>query len=329
MNSQHSTHLKFSKPQDYSVGLSQLNYCYTIREKRDATITSEIHQLDEVLFTYSVIGASHGVFFRNARDKKAFIGLRLIKKGHEIHRFSHKEVTLQDYSLGIFDLNNSSHYERKKLTEGINLFIEKTPQTKALLPEYNSGKSIDASSGFARYLLDSFFTLQTQLEYCSKGENVLILHHLLSLLRDWIQQNNRIAPNKQMESMVIAASSFIHTYFWDASLSLEETANRCYVSPRTLQKAFQALGLSFSSYVNDIRLTNAAVKLFQTNTEITTIAFQCGFTNSSYFSKRFKEKYHRSPKDYRKEKQALLHSVQAVSFQCPLTACTSISKTVI
>lgn len=321
MSIQELNHLIASESTEYTHQLARFNFCYTIKEHSPKSMISEIHVLDDLIFTYSKVDASKGIFFRESADNRSFLGIRFIKNGAERYFNEQSEIHLHDYSLGIFDLACSSQYERSKQTEGINIFLEKTPYTKVLLPEQLFGISVDASSGVGRYLLDSFFSLQKQLTYCSKDENLLILNHLLSLLCDWMQQRNISMPQKKTSPLIFTATTFIHTYLWDSTLSLEKTAEQCHVSPRTLQKSFQSMNLSFSSYVNDLRLAVAAVKLFQTDDEITSIAFQCGFTNSSYFSKRFKEKYRLTPKNYRKEKQKLLRSDCSHPIDCPLTFC--------
>lgn len=321
MSAQELNHLMSSKSIEYTHQLARFNYHYTIKEHPLLPIASEIHVLDDLVFTYSKVDASKGIFFRNADDDRSFLGIRFIKKGAERHFTEQTEISLSDYSLGIFDLTCSSHYVRTQQTEGITLFIEKKPQTQGLLPEELSGISFDVSSGIGRYLLDSFFSLKKQLVHCSKEENLLILNQLLSLLCDWIQQKNLTMPKKNTTDLIHIATTFIHTYLWNPALSLEKTAEHCHVSPRTLQKSFQSMNLSFSSYVSDLRLAVAAVKLFQTDNDITSIAFQCGFTNSSYFSKRFKDKYHLTPKNYRKEKQKFLRSGSSQTIDCPLTFC--------
>ncbi len=54
-----------------------------------------------------------------------------------------------------------------------------------------------------------------------------------------------------------------------------------------------------SAYVNAVRLERAAEALSTTERSVLEIMLEVGFQNTSYFNKRFKERYHMSPREYR------------------------------
>ncbi|MEO1771503.1 helix-turn-helix transcriptional regulator [Candidatus Enterococcus ferrettii] len=307
---------RFLKAQDYSKGLAHLNFRYTIKSPAaDSLTVSRIHQLDDAILTYSVVDCSKGIFSRIPDTPQEYLALRFIRHGYEVHTDDNKKNILKDYSIGIFDLNTISIYDRQRPTEGINLFIEKNGYTQNLLNPITTSVVLDCSNGLARFLLESMFIFEQQFNHISMEENRLILHHFLTLLRDWLGQKKSYSTE---ELLLNQAADYIRSYLWDATLSLERTAQACQTSTRTLQKGFQTAGLSFSGYVKDARLALAAVKLFQSNQPATSIAFQCGFNNSAYFSKCFKEKYQQSPLQYRRKMQSLLDQKKFVSSDCPL-----------
>lgn len=307
---------RFLKAQDYSAGLAHLNFRYTIKSKTSNSLTvSRIHQLDNTVLTYSVVDCSQGIFSRVPDSPQDYLGLRFIRRGHEIHTSEAKQSVLQDYSIGIFDLNTISVYDRMQLTEGINLFIEKNGHTRNLLHPAKVNTVLDCRKGTGRYLLESMFTFEEQFPYTSMEENKLILHHFICLLCAWLTQKE---PCSLEEQLLNQAADYIRSYLWDTTLTIERTAHACQTSVRTLQKVFQAADLSFSSYLKDARLTLAAVKLFHSNQPATAIAFQCGFNTSAYFSKCFKEKYHQSPLQYRRKMKLLLDQNNLIASDCPL-----------
>ena len=59
-------------------------------------------------------------------------------------------------------------------------------------------------------------------------------------------------------------------------------------------------GTTITSYRNSMRLLTAKKMLINTDDSITKISYECGFDNSSYFSKLFKRSEKISPKEYRK-----------------------------
>ena len=58
-------------------------------------------------------------------------------------------------------------------------------------------------------------------------------------------------------------------------------------------------GMSFISYVNDFRVTEARAMLTSTNDSILEISQKCGFSNLSNFNRMFKKAKRMSPKAYR------------------------------
>lgn len=62
-------------------------------------------------------------------------------------------------------------------------------------------------------------------------------------------------------------------------------------------------GMSLSEFVNEIRLERAMEMLLHTDKSITTIAYDVGFANVTYFNRLFRDRYKCTPKSVRIEKQ--------------------------
>ncbi|MBO0452370.1 hypothetical protein IGK47_004318 [Enterococcus sp. AZ007] len=309
---------QFSKSQDYSNGLSQLNYQYTINSPKETLSVSRIYQLDRLVLTHSIVDRSQGVFTRCTKDQKGYLAFRFIRNGFERHSDGKNTSILKDYTIGIFDLCGISHYQREKRTEGINLFIQQDCQTEKILADSTTSKTIDAQRGMGRELLEMIFQIAEQFSYCSEEENRLLLKHFLQIFCEWLSETAPFLDSQNYNELLVSATDFMRQNLQDADLTIEQTAEHCQTSIRTLQKVFQIADLSFSHYLNDLRLTAAAIRLYQTTSPVTAIAFHCGYNNSSYFSKRFKEKYHLSPIRYRKKVQAMAKSNEAAERKCPL-----------
>lgn len=162
------------------------------------------------------------------------------------------------------------------------------------------------------------FQIAEQFSACSEEENRLLLKHFIQLFCEWLSETAPFLERKNYNELLVIATDFMRRNLQDDRLTIEQTADYCQTSIRTLQKVFQVADFSFSQYLNDLRLTTAAIRLYQTNDSITAIAFQCGFNNSAYFSKRFKEKYHLSPNQYRKKVQTMPKAADLAD--CPLSA---------
>ena len=83
-----------------------------------------------------------------------------------------------------------------------------------------------------------------------------------------------------------------------SDVSLSFIAEMFSVSPEHFSRMFKKeTGLGFSKYLNSLRLQHAEQLLRTTRKpNITKIAESCGFEDSNYFSKKFKEVYGISPK---------------------------------
>ncbi len=86
-------------------------------------------------------------------------------------------------------------------------------------------------------------------------------------------------------------------------LSLDQVANMCSISPEHFSRVFKKeTGFGFNKYVNLLRLQKAEQMIKQhSKMHITELATVCGFSDSNYFSVRFKETYGISPKELQKQ----------------------------
>ena len=84
-------------------------------------------------------------------------------------------------------------------------------------------------------------------------------------------------------------------------ITLENMASVCNYTKGYYSKLFKQLtGITFTQYLRSYRLEIAADRIRNEKTKISEIAVSCGFSNLSYFSRSFFEKFHITPSDYRK-----------------------------
>lgn len=86
------------------------------------------------------------------------------------------------------------------------------------------------------------------------------------------------------------------------NLTVQEMAELCGYSSSHFMRFFrQQMGSSFVEYLNDYRLIMASHQLIHGEENISEIAQNTGFDQTSYFNRLFKRKYGMTPKQYRKE----------------------------
>ena len=88
-------------------------------------------------------------------------------------------------------------------------------------------------------------------------------------------------------------------------ISLQQLADREYLSAPFLSKFFvRIMGMNFTAYLNQQRLSRAMSDLLESDLTIEQVASQNGFANAQAFVQQFRKKYGVLPSQYRKEHKA-------------------------
>ncbi|MCK6263392.1 helix-turn-helix domain-containing protein [Vibrio sp. ZSDE26] len=94
---------------------------------------------------------------------------------------------------------------------------------------------------------------------------------------------------------------YIEQYFSKTSLNSEQIAQAAYMSKRQIERLFrQFLHTSPNQYIREVQLNHGAKILKEdASLSIQAVSEMCGFSDSNYFSKCFKNQHGVSPRQYR------------------------------
>lgn len=108
--------------------------------------------------------------------------------------------------------------------------------------------------------------------------------------------------NEKYMERLLRIITYIEEHYQEP-LSLQEIAEREYLSVPYLSKFFsENIGLNFQSYLTGIRLKNAVEDLLRyEELSISELALKHGFPNAKSFYAAFKNRYHVTPNEYRKQ----------------------------
>jgi AraC-like DNA-binding protein len=108
-----------------------------------------------------------------------------------------------------------------------------------------------------------------------------------------------LEPYKDKEKASVLR--FIATNYTNPELDLEGVASETGANRNKINEVLKAeLGMTFTSYLNKLRLTEAARLLAEKDgAAVAEIAYAVGYANVSYFNKLFKEEYGCTPKAFR------------------------------
>jgi len=125
----------------------------------------------------------------------------------------------------------------------------------------------------------------------------LLTTSLFSHIIDLIKSPPK-TPSKS-QALFEAVRNYLEMNYHEA-LTRESVAQHFYVSPNYLSQLFQKEGaIKFNEYLNHIRLERAKYLLMKYDMKVKEIAHRCGFTDSNYFCRVFRNQTARSPSEYR------------------------------
>jgi YesN/AraC family two-component response regulator len=132
---------------------------------------------------------------------------------------------------------------------------------------------------------------QLHKEYLQTLINELIMH-IFKHTENILEQDGRDKMNE--------VKAYIN-YNYDEDIGTSSIAEYFYMTPYYLCRQFKKYtGRTLIQYLNMTRVLHAQKALTQTDTNITDIGIQCGFSNSTHFYRTFKDFVGISPSEYRK-----------------------------
>lgn len=133
------------------------------------------------------------------------------------------------------------------------------------------------------------------------------IHALTSSLQRKLRQDQPIIAYKQLsiepqrDKEKSAIMHFMATEYANPDISLDTLTASLGMNRTKINDVLKTeLGLTFTGYLNKLRLTEAA-RLLSDNPQlsISEVAYKVGYNNASYFNKLFKEEYSCPPKTFR------------------------------
>ncbi|MCP5052245.1 MAG: response regulator [bacterium] len=136
----------------------------------------------------------------------------------------------------------------------------------------------------------------------TRVKNLIRLRRQLQqkIQEDMILQPGEISVSSLDREFIKELQAIIEENLGDPEFNMEQLAKSLYISHSTLYKKVEALtGQSPQLFTRSYRLKRAAQLLKADFGNVTEVAFEVGFSNTSYFTKCFKEKFHCLPSEYR------------------------------
>ena len=150
-------------------------------------------------------------------------------------------------------------------------------------------------------LLDELIRINKQKTGAYQLQTKILLLQFIDKLLAFKHPVFETASNKQgiMQKELLL---YVQEHFAE-KITLDQLSLEFHLSPKYLSRYFKDhFHLTFSSYIQHLRLTHPQKLLENTELSVTDIALSSGFPNVSYFIRSFKKAYGISPLGYRKSR---------------------------
>lgn len=125
----------------------------------------------------------------------------------------------------------------------------------------------------------------------------LLLYHLCQAFPP--EETKKPLPSREDRETQKRMIHYINENFGE-KITLDAIAAAGQVSKSKCSSLFRTyIGLTPIDYVNEYRLGVSRGLLEKEDTPIADIAYTCGFTSQSYFTKLFRQSFHMTPREYR------------------------------
>ncbi len=131
-----------------------------------------------------------------------------------------------------------------------------------------------------------------------------VLDLLTAAFSEQLEDESAVSPETHRHALILRIKAFIDERLDDPELSTAVVATAHHISPRYLQKLFEAEGTTVTDWIRRRRLVHCSRELIDqrfVSEPISTIAARWGLVDASHFSKIFRTAYGMSPREFRVE----------------------------
>lgn len=129
------------------------------------------------------------------------------------------------------------------------------------------------------------------------------IHDIAALILGAKRDEAEIAKERGLRALrLLAVKKDIQQHLTDSELSISQVARRQRISPQYIRALFQGEDTTFAEYVTGSRLEQIyrqLASLLYSNLSISTLAFDMGFNNLSWFNRAFKQRFGLTPSEIR------------------------------
>lgn len=179
-----------------------------------------------------------------------------------------------------------------------------------------TARAIDGTRGLGKFFLDMVETCRDPSAELTlmqaEGVSRSLVNLLAIALDSTLLGEGKVPTNLEVYHLQ-RIKAVLERRLFDDGLTVEDVAREVKLSARYVQQLFSASGITVANWIWHQRLQSARQMLGSVaanGATITEIAHSVGFKDSAHFSRKFKEAFDCSPREYRKKRFSTVSGLQ-------------------
>lgn len=288
----------------------QLRYPVNLRPLGDTAFAADLKLVSLGRLEIGEFAVTPSHVLRSARDVQetenhSFFLHFEISGGTRLSHCGHT-ITLQPGDLVLCDSHEPSEIITQSAHRNISLRMARELLDSYIpFPERLCGLRLDGGTGVVRLMREMLPNVWAQAREGIPGDaHESLADSLLALLGACYAADRPAAIDSAATRHLRARQikQYIERRLEDPALSLDTIATAHGVSKRYLHRLFRQEGETISQYTLRRRLDECAARLVNplwSGMTVTQIALSFGFSNSSHFSRAFRDRFGKTPSQYR------------------------------
>lgn len=219
------------------------------------------------------------------------------KSGYEMAQEQLPDIIISDIMMPVMDGIEMSRLLKQNVSTATIPIILVTAKDDKRTESQAYGLGVDA---FISKPFD-LKQLETRIHQIVQSKSLLIrkLKQADILEHKELMQQKDMAAESMEEKLLVKITEIIEEKLSDSDLNVQKLAEISgFNSKQIYRRIKQLTGGTAVDYIKTIRLKKAALLLAQRKYSVSEVMYMVGFSNPSYFSKCFAEKFGKNPKQY-------------------------------
>jgi AraC-like DNA-binding protein/mannose-6-phosphate isomerase-like protein (cupin superfamily) len=283
----------YFKNDDCPIHLNRINRKQNLSHEFDLTETEHFHDFVEVVFIIN----GQGTQVLEDHEYLVSAGDIFVLQGNQRHYF--KDAGSVEIINLMFDGNRIDDliHEKVRLLDGFKALFILEPQYRSNHHFKNMLRLTRQELSTVEVILNTMFIEQEQK---NEAYDIVLVNRLEELIIFLSRHYSNIKTTKAKALIRIGkVIDHIENNFHN-NIYIGDLADMAFMSKRNFMRIFKgAVGLSPINYLRQVRLQEARNLLRESQYQIGDISMMCGFTDSNYFIKCFRESYGVTPNKFR------------------------------